>query len=197
MPTHIDGDPEAMVTFAGQLTAPTMPSSLARLGTPPNLAGLFEGIAMSLLDKAATAVTAAYLTKVTGDMVTYSTKVNTAAATYSIADVTSGLDLVASGAKFAQQGISLVKQVTGSSGSSSTDSSASSTQHTGATATDSATQHTGATGADSATQQHPGTPGAHSPTHPATAGQPAAGVGGVPVQKPADQSVGNAPQRTV
>lgn len=111
---EINGNPEAMMTFSSQLTAPDMPTSLARLGTPPNLTGLVEGIMMSLLDKAATAEVSAYLTKVTTDMVTYSTKVNTAAATYSGADIASSIELVDSAVKFAQQGVDLVKQVGGS-----------------------------------------------------------------------------------
>lgn len=109
---HIDGNTAMMGAFSQQLTAPPMPPSLARLGIPPNLSGLFEGIAMSLLDKAATAEIAAYLTKVTEEMVTYAQKVGAAAATYQGADLASAMELVASTAKLAEQGIGLAKQAT-------------------------------------------------------------------------------------
>ncbi|GAA4523863.1 hypothetical protein [Amycolatopsis samaneae] len=112
--THINGDTEAMNAYSGKLTAPAMPPSLARLGTPPNLSGLFEGIAMSVLDKAATAAMSALLTKVTGDMVTDSTKVKTAAAGYTAADVTSALTLATSATKVIKQGVDLVKKAAGS-----------------------------------------------------------------------------------
>ncbi|GIG55878.1 hypothetical protein Lfu02_02500 [Longispora fulva] len=134
--TEINGNPTAMAAFSTQLKAPELPSSLARLGTPPNLGGLFEGIAMSLLDKASTALVAAYLTKVTEEMVTYSAKVKAASASYTAADVTSSLELVAATAKLAQQGVSLVKQLTAGTGTSSTG------------------------------HAHTPTPGAHAPTDP-------------------------------
>ena len=110
---HIDGNTAMMSAFSQQLTAPQIPPSLVRLGMPPNLSGLFEGIAMSLLDKAATAEISAYLTKVTEEMVTYSQKVGAAAATYKGADLASTMGLVASTAKLAEQGIGLAKQVAG------------------------------------------------------------------------------------
>ena len=110
---QINGDTEAMSAYAGQLTAPALPSSLARLGTPPNLTGLFEGIAMSVLDKAATAAMAALLTKVTEDMVTDSTKVKAAAAGYTAADVASALTLATSATKVIKQGVDLFKKTAG------------------------------------------------------------------------------------
>jgi len=118
-PTHISGDTEAMNAYSGQLTAPPMPPSLARLGTPPNLTGMFEGIAMSVLDKAATAELAAFLSKITEDLVTDSAEVKAAAAGYTAADVTSALELAAAGVKVVKQGVDLVKQLAGSQAPSS------------------------------------------------------------------------------
>ena len=114
MPDHINAETEAMSTFSTQLTAPPMPPSLARLGTPPNLAGLFEGIAMSVLDKAATAAMAALLSKVTEDMVTDSAKVKAAAASYTAADVASALTLATSATKVIKRGVDLVKKAASS-----------------------------------------------------------------------------------
>ncbi|CRK58765.1 hypothetical protein [Alloactinosynnema sp. L-07] len=111
--TEINGKTAAMAAFGAHLTAPTIPPSLARLGMPPNLAGLFEGIAMSIVDKAATAEVAAYLTKVTEEMVTYSTKVTTTAAAYTAADVASAAELVSATLGFAQQAVSLAQQAQG------------------------------------------------------------------------------------
>jgi hypothetical protein len=113
--TEINGNPVAMSAFSQHLTAPTMPPSLMqRLGTMPSLAGLFEGVAMSLLDKAATASMAALLTKVTEDMVTYSGKVGAAAGAYSAADVASALELAGATVKVANQGLSILKQTASS-----------------------------------------------------------------------------------
>lgn len=114
MPDQINADTESMSAYSSKLTAPEMPPSLARLGTPVNVAGLFEGIAMSVLDKAATASMAAFMTKMTEEMVTDSTKVKTAALTYSAADVTSALELATSATKVLKQGIDLVKKTAGS-----------------------------------------------------------------------------------
>ncbi|MBB5852039.1 hypothetical protein ACFQ05_02045 [Amycolatopsis umgeniensis] len=114
MPDQIKADTESMSAYSSKLTAPEMPPSLARLGTPPNLTGLFEGIAMSVLDKAATASMAAFMAKMTEEMVTDSTKVKTAALTYSAADVTSALELATSATKVLKQGIDLVKKTAGS-----------------------------------------------------------------------------------
>jgi hypothetical protein len=111
---HINGDTEAMSAYAGQLTAPAMPPSLARLGTPPNLSGLFEGIAMSALDKAATAAMAALLTKVTQDLVTDTANVKAAAAGYTAADVASALALATSATKVVKQGVDLLKKAASS-----------------------------------------------------------------------------------
>jgi hypothetical protein len=127
--TEVNGNPAAMSTFATGLTAPAMPASLARLGTPPNLTGLVEGIMMSLLDKAATAELSAFLTKYTQDFASYSVKGNAAAATYSTADLDSGLELFTAGTKFAQEAVSFVKQQVGS-GTSSTSGTGSGTTGT-------------------------------------------------------------------
>jgi hypothetical protein len=142
--TEINGNPTAMSTFATGLTAPAMPASLARLGTPPNLTGLVEGIMMSLLDKAATAELSAFLTKYTEDIAGYSVKGNTAAAAYSTADLDSGLELVTAGAKFGQEAVSFAKQQFGSGTSSPTT--------TGTTTADTATSGTTNPAAGSATQ---------------------------------------------
>ncbi|KZB81476.1 hypothetical protein [Amycolatopsis regifaucium] len=112
--TEINGDIEAMSAYSSKLKAPEMPPSMARLGIPPNLSGLYEGIAMSVLDKAATAAMSALLTKVTEDMVTDSVKVKAAAGAYSAADVASALELATSATKVIKQGVGLVKQVAGS-----------------------------------------------------------------------------------
>lgn len=113
MPGNINADTETMRAYSGKLTAPEMPPSFARLGTPPNLSGLFEGIAMSVLDKAATASMAAFMTKVTEDMITDAAKVKAAAITYSAADVTSALELATSATKVIKQGVDLVKKTAG------------------------------------------------------------------------------------
>ena len=139
MSTEINGNPAAMKNFATGLTAPAMPASLARLGTPPNLSGLVEGIMMSLLDKAATAELSAFLTKYTADINSYSVKGNTASATYSTADLDSGLELVTAGAKFGQEVISFAKQQLGSGSSGSSTSGTSGTSGTTTSGTTSGT----------------------------------------------------------
>ncbi|MEU7528947.1 hypothetical protein AB0A74_24665 [Saccharothrix sp. NPDC042600] len=108
---RIEGDTTAMSLFAQRLTAPPSPPSLGRLGTPPNLSGLFEGIAMSVLDKAATAAAAQFLAKTTEEFATFGVKASTAAATYTAADVTSMAGLVKAGAEFAQKGIETLQQL--------------------------------------------------------------------------------------
>lgn len=117
--TEVNGNPGAMSAFSSQLVAPAMPQSMTRLGTPPNLAGLFEGIVMSLLDKAATAELAAFITKVSKEMADYSTSAKASAATYSAADVAGAFDLATATAKLAKQGIDLVKQLAASSSAQS------------------------------------------------------------------------------
>ncbi|MEV7551831.1 hypothetical protein AB0N89_19585 [Amycolatopsis sp. NPDC089917] len=113
--TEINGNPAAMSAFSQHLTAPEIPASLGqRLGTMPNLTGLFEGVAMSLLDKAATASMAALLAKMTEEMVTYSGKVGAAAGAYSAADVASALELASATVKVANQGLSILKQTASS-----------------------------------------------------------------------------------
>ncbi|WP_436501616.1 hypothetical protein [Actinokineospora sp. HUAS TT18] len=111
--TEINGKTAAMAAFSTHLTAPAIPPSLARLGLPPNIAGLFEGIAMSILDKAATAEIAAYLAKVTEEMLTYSQKVHATAASYTAADVESAAKLVTSTLGFAQEAVGLAQQARG------------------------------------------------------------------------------------
>ncbi|GAA0219087.1 hypothetical protein GCM10010492_16260 [Saccharothrix mutabilis subsp. mutabilis] len=108
---RIEGDTSAMSLFAQRLTAPPLPPSLGRLGAPPNLSGLFEGIAMSVLDKAATAAAAQFLAKTTEEFATFGVKASTAAATYTAADVTSMAGLVSAGAEFAQKGIETLQQL--------------------------------------------------------------------------------------
>ncbi|CAL9340341.1 hypothetical protein SUDANB95_00254 [Actinosynnema sp. ALI-1.44] len=108
---RIEGDTTAMSLFAQRLAAPPLPASLGRLGTPPNLSGLFEGIAMSVLDKAATAAAAQFLAKTTEEFATFGVKASTAAATYTAADVTAMAGLVKAGAEFAQKGIETLQQL--------------------------------------------------------------------------------------
>jgi hypothetical protein len=118
MSNYADGNPEAIATYSGQLKAPPVPTSLGRLGTAPNLTGLFEGIAMSLLDTASTAELAGLITKVTEDLVTDSTTVKAIGASYSAADAAAALGLAGSTVKLAKQGLDLVQQLTGTQTSS-------------------------------------------------------------------------------
>ncbi|WP_020661520.1 hypothetical protein [Amycolatopsis benzoatilytica] len=131
--SNIDGDTEAMSAYAGQLTAPAMPPSLARLGTPPDLTGLFEGIAMSVLDKAATATMSALLAKLTEDMVTDTATVKAAAAGYTAADVASALTLATSATKVIKQGVDLLKKTTSSMSGSGSGSASGSVSTSGST----------------------------------------------------------------
>jgi hypothetical protein len=117
--TEVNGNTAAMSAFSSQLVVPPMPPSLARLGIPPNLSGLFEGIAMSVLDKAATAAMTAVLTNFTEDLVTDSAKVKAIAADYTAADVASALTLATSATKVVKQGVDLVKKMAGSAQPSS------------------------------------------------------------------------------
>lgn len=109
----IDGDPAAMATTAQQLTAPPMPNSLGRVAAPINPPGLVEGFAMSIVDKMASVAAADYLTKVTGDIVTHAANIHHISLEYSWADLASAAGLVGASTKVANQGISLVKTVTG------------------------------------------------------------------------------------
>ncbi|TCO54791.1 hypothetical protein [Actinocrispum wychmicini] len=112
----IEADTELMTVFSQQVAVPNIPAPLTqRLGSPPKLTGLLEGIGMSLLDKAATVEVNAYLLKVTDEVHGYATKVGQAAATYTAADFASAAKLVGSGAKLANQVVSLVKQGAGTS----------------------------------------------------------------------------------
>lgn len=113
--TEVNGSPEAMSAFASQLVAPQLPPSMGRLSTAPSLAGMFEGIAMSLLDKAATAELTAFMLKVSNDMAGFSASSKASGLAYSAADVASAFDLATATAKLAKQGIDLVKQVAASS----------------------------------------------------------------------------------
>ncbi|HVV09005.1 hypothetical protein [Amycolatopsis sp.] len=121
---EINGNTAAMTAFSTRLQAPPPPASMARLGSMPNLTGTFEGIAMTLLDKAATAEINAFMVKMTQDIVRISTDAKEIATMYSAADVATALDLAASTAKLATQGIGLVKKFAGqaqqSGGSSDT-----------------------------------------------------------------------------
>jgi len=175
---EINGSPAAMSTFATGLTAPPMPPTLmARLGMPPNLTGLFESIAMALLDKAATVEVAAYLAKVTADMDTYSVKGNAASASYSTADLSGTLALISSGAKFVQQGISFIQQLTKSS-----------SQNSGTSSAGSSTQQPGSATPGSSTQQSGSVP---------AAGAQQAGYYPTPVNPATDPSAGTTPQLSV
>jgi hypothetical protein len=118
----IDGDPAAMAATAQQLTAPPMPASLGRVGAPINPPGLVEGFAMSIVDKLASVAAADYLTKVTGDIVTHASNIHHVSLEYSWADLTSAAGLVGASAKVANQGVSLLKTVTGSGSAPATDS---------------------------------------------------------------------------
>ncbi|AGM08749.1 hypothetical protein [Amycolatopsis keratiniphila] len=113
--SEINGNTAAMSAYSTKLTAPAQPSSLARPGSA-DVAGMFEGIAMSLLDKAATAEMTALLVKITEDMATDSATVKAIAADYTAADAASALTLATSTFKLAQQGLSLLKQASDSIG---------------------------------------------------------------------------------
>ncbi|MGW0432188.1 hypothetical protein ACWDV4_06535 [Micromonospora sp. NPDC003197] len=119
--SYINGDTEAMNAYSGRFYAPPMPPSLARLGTPPNLLGIFEGIAMSVLDKVATAELATVLGKITEDLVTDSGDVRAAAGIYTAADVASALELAAAGVRVLKQGVDLAKQLSASQSSGEPD----------------------------------------------------------------------------
>ncbi|MEV6964103.1 hypothetical protein AB0M47_03230 [Hamadaea sp. NPDC051192] len=118
---EVHGDPTAMAAFSKQLTVPPIPDSMSRASVPPNLTGLIEGIAMSLLDKAATVAAAAYLTQVTDELLTYTAKVNTIAVTYSAAEVSSAAKLVAATAKLGTAGVSMAQSLSGSTSADSAD----------------------------------------------------------------------------
>ncbi len=116
----VDGDPSSMFAYSQQLKAPPIPGSVATsTGSPMNLDGMLESGLLSVLDKAVSAEISAYLTMVTKDMVTYGAKVKEAAATYSLADITSALDLATSGVKLGEKVIGVAKQVAGAAGSQS------------------------------------------------------------------------------
>ncbi|RSN18654.1 hypothetical protein DMC63_18535 [Streptomyces sp. WAC 05977] len=113
----VDGDPSSMFAYSQKLKAPPIPASVtAGLATPANLSGMVESALLSVLDVAVTAEINAYLGVVTADMVTYGAKVKQAAATYSLADITSALDLATSGVKLGNKVIGVAQQVTGASG---------------------------------------------------------------------------------
>lgn len=115
----IEGDPAAMAMTAQQLTAPPMPGSLGRVGLPINPPGLVEGFAMSIVDKMASVAAADYLTKVTNTIVSHASTVQKISLEYSWADLATAAELTGAGAKVANQGLSLVKTVTGAGSSSS------------------------------------------------------------------------------
>lgn len=68
---------------------------------------------MSIVDKLASVAAADYLTKVTGDIVTHGADIRHVSIEYSWADLTSAAGLVGASAKVANQGVSLLKSVTG------------------------------------------------------------------------------------
>ncbi|GAB3728273.1 hypothetical protein GCM10027598_48580 [Amycolatopsis oliviviridis] len=116
----VDGDPSSMFAYSQQLKAPPIPGSVtAGLTTPPNLSGMVESALLSVLDTAVTAEINAYLGVVTADMVTYGAKVKQAAATYSLADITSALDLATSGVKLGNKVVGVAKKVAGAADSRS------------------------------------------------------------------------------
>ncbi|WP_414942064.1 hypothetical protein [Amycolatopsis sp. cmx-11-51] len=110
----VDGNTSSMFAYSQQLKAPPIPASVTTgLATPANLSGMVESALLSVLDVAVTAEINAYLGFVTADMVTYGAKVKQAAATYSLADLTSALDLATSGAELGEKVIGVAKQVAG------------------------------------------------------------------------------------
>jgi hypothetical protein len=117
----IDGDPVAQWAAANQLKAPDMPGSMARVGAPINPPGLVEGFVMSIVDKLAAVAAADYLTRVTGDIVNHANNIRDVSIEYSWADLTSAAGIVGATAKLGNQGVSLLKTVTGAGGTSGTD----------------------------------------------------------------------------
>ena len=95
-----------------------MPGSMARVGAPVNPPGLVEGFVMSIVDKLASVAAADYLTRVTGDIVNHADNIRDVSIEYSWADVTSAAGLVGATAKLGNQGLSLMKTVTGAGGTS-------------------------------------------------------------------------------
>lgn len=91
-----------------------MPDSLGRVAVPINPPGLVEGFAMAIVDKLASVAAADYLTKVTGDIVTHAANIHHVSLDYKWSDLTAAAGLVGASAKVANQGLSLVKTVTGS-----------------------------------------------------------------------------------
>ncbi len=71
---------------------------------------------MSIVDKLASVAAADYLAKVTGDIVKHASDINHVSLEYSWADLTSAAGLVGASAKLANQGVSLVKTVSGAGG---------------------------------------------------------------------------------
>lgn len=88
---------------------------------------------MSIVDKMASVAAADYLTKVTNTIVSHSSTVQKISLEYSWADLTTAAELTGAGVKVANQGISLVKTVTGA-GSASASASSSSSASTSAEA---------------------------------------------------------------
>jgi hypothetical protein len=71
---------------------------------------------MSIVDKLASVAAADYLSKVTTDITTHATNIHRVSLEYSWADVTSAAGLVGAGTKLANQGLSMVRTVTGAGG---------------------------------------------------------------------------------
>lgn len=112
----IDGDPAAIAATAQQLVAPPMPGSLGRAGTPVNPPGLVEGFLMSIVDKLTSVAAADAVAKSTDKIVTHATDLHRISLEYSWADLTSAATLTGASLKLANQGIGLVKTVTGAGG---------------------------------------------------------------------------------
>ncbi|WAL67842.1 hypothetical protein ORV05_08745 [Amycolatopsis cynarae] len=180
--SSISGNPESMAQFSATTKAPEVPASLGRLGEPVSLFGTIEGILMTVLDKAATGVVGAFIANTSEDMTTISAKVKAAAAKYSATDLINSIDLATSMTKLADKGISLVKQVSGSSSGSTGTTSGGGASGASGTSGTSGTQHTGTTGATGST----GAGGAH--PVPATGTTPSV-TGIPPVSQPAQKTV--------
>ena len=90
-----------------------MPGSMARAGAPILPPGLVEGFVMSVVDKLATVAAADYLTKVTGTIVNHANNIRHVSVEYAWSDLTSAAGLVGATAKLGNQGVSLLKTVTG------------------------------------------------------------------------------------
>ena len=71
---------------------------------------------MSIVDKLASVAAADYLTKVTGTIVNHADNIRHVSVEYSWSDLTSAAGLVGATAKLGNQGVSLLKTVSGAGG---------------------------------------------------------------------------------